>query len=154
MKYPSKTGPSAMRECRRGFTFLEIMFVVVIIGILLGVAVTNLTKRGQTARINATKLQLRNFDAALAQFELHVGRFPDTREGLQALVTRPNGVHEKSWDGSYLKLDGGVLPLDPWHSPYHYRSPGQSNEDYDLWSPGPDGLEGTGDDITNWGQRD
>ncbi len=145
---------SAARQNREAFTFLEIMFVVVIIGILMGVAMTSIAKRGQTARINAASLQLKNFDTALAHYELHVGRFPETRDGLLALVTRPSSVPEKAWDGPYLKLDGGVLPRDPWHNAYNYRSPGQQNEDYDLWSLGPDGIEGTADDITNWGQSE
>jgi general secretion pathway protein G len=154
MRLQNGCGRSVAGQIRGAFTFLEIMFVVVIIGILLGVAVTSISKRGQTARIHATRLQLKNFDTALANYELHVGRFPETREGLQALVSRPNNVHEKAWDGPYLKLDGPGLPRDPWHNAYQYRSPGQQNAEYDLWSLGPDGIEGTGDDITNWREGD
>jgi general secretion pathway protein G len=134
---------------RQGFTFLEIMFVVVIIGILLGVAVTNYTNKSNKARINSTKLQLDNIHSALAQFEMHVGRFPDTREGLQALLVRPANVSEQSWEGPYLTLRGDAeQPTDVWGNPLAYRAPGEKNRDYDLWSWGPDGRDGTEDDIT------
>lgn len=137
------------RRGRRAFTFLEIMFVVVIIGILMGVAVSNYTNKANKARINSTKLQLDNIHSALAQFEMHVGRFPDTREGLQALLVRPANVSEQSWEGPYLTLRGDAeQPTDAWHNPLEYRAPGEKNRDYDLWSWGPDGRDGTEDDIT------
>ncbi len=152
MRFSASThGSKVVRTLHRAFTFLEIMFVVVIIGILMGVAMVNISKRSQQARINTTLLQMASFDTALGQFEVHVGRYPETREGLQALITRPSSVAESMWDGPYLKLKGGELPRDRWGNAFGYRSPGTHNADYDLWSLGPDGREGTEDDITNWG---
>lgn len=139
------------RNARRAFTFLEIMFVVVIIGILLAVALPRFSGQSNQARIASTRLQMSNIRTALAQFEMHVGRYPDTREGLQALVTRPSNVSEELWQGPYLDTEGGELPRDAWRNPFNYRSPGEHNRDYDLWSAGPDGREGTDQDITNWG---
>jgi len=144
-------GSGSFRGPMRAFTFLEIMFVVVIIGILLAVALPRFSGQSNQARIQATRLQMGNIRTALAQFEMHVGRYPDTREGLAALVERPSGVSEELWEGPYLDAEGGELPRDAWRNEFGYRSPGEHNRDYDLWSPGPDGREGTEDDITNWG---
>jgi general secretion pathway protein G len=141
------------RRSLRAFTFLEIMFVVVIIGILLAVALPRFSGQTNQARMQATRLQMGNIRTALSQFEMHVGRYPDTREGLQALVVRPSNVSEQLWEGPYLDAEGGQLPTDAWKNPFNYRSPGEHNKDYDLWSAGPDGREGTEDDITNWGSN-
>lgn len=139
---------SRPRFARRGFTFLEIMFVVVIIGILLAVAVPRMTGRARKAQEQATAMQIRNIGTALKQFEMHVGRFPDTREGLQALLERPSNVAEEQWEGPYL--DGEELPKDAWKKEFNYRAPGEHSRDFDLWSNGPDTQEGTDDDIVNW----
>lgn len=134
----------------RGFTFLEIMFVVVIIGILLAVAVPQFTGRSQEAQIRAAEVSMRNISTALAEFEMRVGRFPTTNEGLGALVERPPNVSENVWRRPFLD----ETPRDPWGNEFHYRSPGQHRPDsYDLWSAGPDGQEGTDDDIRNWRDR-
>lgn len=134
--------------CRRAFTFLEIMFVVVIIGILLAVAVPRMTGKARKAQESATSMQIRNIGTALKQFEMHVGRFPDTREGLEALIERPSNVEEGQWEGPYL--DGDEVPKDAWKKPMNYRSPGEHSRDFDLWSNGPDGQDGTDDDVVNW----
>lgn len=133
---------------RRGFTFLEIMFVVVIIGVLLAVAAPKLTGRTVTARIKATEASMRSVGVALKTYEMHVGSFPSTSQGLQALMDRPNDVDESMWEGPYL--DGDEVPKDAWNRPFNYNSPGTRHREYDLWSNGPDGREGTDDDITNW----
>ncbi len=145
------SGAGSHRAPLRAFTFLEIMFVVVIIGILLAVALPRFSGQTNQARMASTRLQMGNIRTALAQFEMHVGRFPDTREGLQALVVRPSSVSDELWEGPYLDTEGAELPMDSWRNAFNYRSPGENNRDYDLWSAGPDGREGTEDDITNWG---
>jgi len=133
---------------RRAFTFLEIMFVVVIIGILLAIVGPRLAGKSKKAKIAAAKAQLRNIQVALSQYELHVGDFPDDSQGLKALIEQPSEIDESEWDGPYL--EGGAIPKDPWGQEYQYKQPGEHNKDYDLWSPGPDRQESTEDDIKNW----
>lgn len=130
----------------RGFTLIELMLVIIIIGFLVAMAVPRLTGKSQQARIATSKADIdANLAVALDLFELDNGRYPTTQEGLQALVRAPSGA--TSWKGPYLKKG---VPQDPWGRAYAYRSPGRFNpEDYDLLSTGPDGVEGGGDDITN-----
>jgi len=131
---------------RRGFTFLEIMFVVVIIGIIMSIAAHQMAGTGGEVRGQAALASMKNIQAALAQFELRTGRFPTTSEGLEALVERPSTVPESQWPRRFL----AEFPVDPWGNPFNYRSPGTNGQDYDLWSNGPDGREGTEDDIHAW----
>ncbi|MBI5154870.1 type II secretion system major pseudopilin GspG [Candidatus Poribacteria bacterium] len=136
------------RSRRRAFTFLEIMFVVVIIGILLAISVPRLTGKSKRAKIKATQSQIRNIGVSLSEFELHAGRFPDSSEGLEALLERPSNIEEDVWEGPYLEKK--EVPKDAWGKPLNYRAPGEHNSDYDLWSNGPDNQEGTDDDVHNW----
>jgi len=131
----------------RGFTLVELMLVVIIIGILVGMVAPRLTGRSQQARVAAVQAEINaHLSAALDLFELDNGRYPTTSEGLEALRSAPSGVAR--WKGPYLKRP---IPTDPWDRLYVYRAPGQQNkEDYDLFSYGPDGVEGNEDDITNW----
>ncbi len=131
----------------RGFTLVELMLVVIIIGILVAMVAPRLTGKSQQARMAASQADINaHLSTALDLFELGVGRFPTTQEGLAALRTAPSGA--TGWKGPYLKRD---VPKDPWGRKYAYRSPGQHNrEDYDLFSYGPDGVEGGDDDVTNW----
>ena len=131
----------------RGFTLIELMLVIIIIGVLVAMVAPRLAGRSQQAKDAAARADINaNLSAALDLFEMHNGRYPTTGEALTALRTAPSGATD--WKGPYLKRP---VPLDPWGKPYVYRSPGQHNqEDYDLFSIGPDGVEGTADDITNW----
>ncbi|MCX7015650.1 MAG: type II secretion system major pseudopilin GspG [Candidatus Sumerlaeota bacterium] len=139
---------SGVSRLRSGFTFLEIMLVVVIIGILVALVAPNLTGKTQKAKIAAAQHDIATFGTTLKMFEMQAGRFPSTDEGLKALVEKPGSVDEKDWDGPYL--DGNVRQ-DPWHHDYKYVCPGEKNpKGFDLWSAGPDGNDGTQDDITNW----
>jgi general secretion pathway protein G len=141
-----------MRGTRRkkGFTFLEIMMVVVIIGILMSIAIPQLTGKSKKARINAAKFQIGIFKTALGNYEMDVGEFPSTSQGLKALVDRPSEVAEEDWDGPYMDK----IPKDPFNQEYIFRSPGEHSKYYDLASKGPDKQEGTEDDITNWASDD
>jgi general secretion pathway protein G len=128
-----------------GFTLIEIMLVIAILGILISVAVPRLAGRTEEARQQATRLQIENLSAALDAFEFDCGRFPTAQEGLEALRQRPSAA--LNWKGPYLKKP---LAHDPWQGAYAYAAPGTHNHDYDVYSPGPDGREGTSDDIGNW----
>lgn len=133
------------KEASGGFTLIEIMLVVTIIGILAAVVVPRLVGRSDEARISAAKLQIDNINLALDAFNLDTGRFPATEEGLESLRTKPGNV--QAWKGPYLKKN---VPKDPWGNAYIYRCPGTHGPDYDMQSNGPDGVEGGGDDIANW----
>jgi general secretion pathway protein G len=140
--------PPLRSRSRSGFTFLEIMMVVVIIGILLAIVGPRLAGRTQKARVTAAKTQLGNIATALKNFEIDMGSFPEQSEGLKALREKPRSDDADAWDGPYLEKE---IPLDPWGQPYQYKYPGEKNpKDFDLWSNGPDKKSGTDDDITNW----
>ena len=134
---------------RRGFTLLEILVVLAIVGLLVGLAVTNTGKifggaQGSTAQLFVQT----SMKTPLTGYRMAVGNYPTTAEGLQALVTAPSGKADR-WSGPYI--EGNKVPLDPWGNPYQYAFPGTRNKDaYDLWSRGPDGQDGTADDIGNW----
>ncbi len=130
---------------RRGFTLIELMLVIIIIGLLVAMVVPRLAGRSQQARIAAAQADINaNLSVALDLFEFDSGRYPSTEEGLGALLKAPPSAPR--WSGPYVKKG---IPLDPWGHSYVYRSPGRLSEDYDLLSYGPDGAEGGNDDITN-----
>lgn len=134
---------------RRGFTLIELLLVVVILAVLAGLVVPRFAKRSEQARITAASTDIASIEMALDTFEVDCGRYPTTEEGLRALLEQPSNAI--GWSGPYLKKG---LPKDPWGAPYIYRCPGQHNVNgCDLYSLGPDGQEGSGDDIDNWSQR-
>jgi len=127
-----------------GFTLIELMLVVIIIGALVAMVVPRLTGRGEQARITAARADIKsNIATALKLYELDNGVFPSSEEGLEALRKAPPST--PNWHGPYLEDQ----PLDPWGRPYQYRFPGTHNNDYDLYSLGRDGVESE-DDVTNW----
>lgn len=131
---------------KRGFTLVELLVVMVIIGLLAALVGPRLFPKLGKGKQAAAKAQIELLGQALDQFRLDVGRYPTTQEGLNALVTNP-GLER--WDGPYLKKD---VPKDPWDRPYHYQSPGEHGE-YDLFSYGRDGSpggEGEDKDVTSW----
>lgn len=130
---------------KAGFTLIELMIVVVILAVLAAAVVPRLAGRTQQARINTAKMDISgNISVALDLYELDNGRYPSSEEGLNALLTKPGSA--TNWNGPYLKR----RPVDPWGNEYKYTCPGTHNNDYDLYSSGLDGTEGTSDDITNW----
>jgi general secretion pathway protein G len=133
----------------RAFTLVELLLVLVILAVLAAMIVPKFTKRSEQARIAAATTDIATLDGAIDIFEVDNGRYPNTDEGLKALVESPGGL--TTWKGPYLKRAVGN---DPWGNPYVYRWPGQHNTtSYDLYSFGPNGQEGGGDDIDNWSQR-
>lgn len=135
------------RDKKRGFTLVEILVVIIIIGLLAALVGPRLFGKVGVAKQKAAKAQIELFGTALDAFRLDVGRYPTTEEGLKALREKPSGVEK--WDGPYLPKE---IPLDPWGRPYVYRSPGEHGE-YDLISYGRDGVEGgqgEDEDIVNW----
>ena len=141
----------SFRRVSRGFTLLEILVVLAIIGLLVGLVVTNTDKIfGQSQEAVARIFVRDSLKTPLVRYRIDLGDYPATAEGLAALVAAPGNAAEK-WRGPYLDVSGGKLPVDPWGQPYEYRYPGVKNAGgYDLYSKGPDRVAETADDIGNW----
>ena len=137
------------RRRRGGLTLVEVMLVLVILMIIASLAVTAYGPIQRKAYINATKTQVKAFKTPLEAYRLDLGDFPATAQGLEALREVPSGLRDQSkWSGPYLD---SVVPLDPWGNPYQYECPGKYDENQpDIWSFGPDGIDNTDDDIGNW----
>ncbi|HEY5040398.1 MAG TPA: type II secretion system major pseudopilin GspG [Verrucomicrobiae bacterium] len=134
----------------RGFTLIEIMVVVVVIGILASLIVPQFMTTTSDARIAAAKGTVSELDSAVERFYVQMDRYPTTEEGLKVLVDPPTGDDAKQWRGPYIKQ----LRNDPWGNPYQYANPGTHHPtSYDIWSRGKDGVdggEGENADIGNW----
>ena len=137
---------------RRGFTLIELMVVIVILGILAGLIIPRIMGRPEEARRMKARVQIESIETALKLYKLDNGSYPSTEQGLQALVEAPSvGQLPKAWrDGGYLEK--GRVPKDPWDNEFIYLSPG-ANSDFDLISYGADGEPGGEDkdkDVNNW----
>ncbi|NWL19563.1 type II secretion system major pseudopilin GspG [Pseudomonas umsongensis] len=142
------------RASQHGFTLIEIMVVVVIIGILGAIVVPQFMSRPDQAKVTAAKVDLQAIGTALEMYRLDNFHYPSTQQGLEALSKRPSGMPAaRNWNPQgYLKS----LPVDPWGTPYQYLNPGVKSADggYDLYSLGADGVaggEGLAAEIGNWG---
>jgi len=138
-----------------GFTLLEIIVVVFILSLLAAIVAPRIIGRTDDARIEATKVQIKNLETALKLFKMDNGFYPDTQQGMEALVEKPtSGTIPKNYkEGGYLEQR--KIPLDPWGNPYVYVSPGL-NGDYDILSYGADGKEGgegKNADIKSWDMK-
>jgi general secretion pathway protein G len=144
----SGLSPRTSGLSRNGFTILELLLVLVILSVLAAIVASRFAGQSNSAKIKAAQTQLSNFNLALNRFEIDLGRYPSSSEGLRVLIEKPSDGG-KTWQGPYL--DGDQVPLDQWSNAWNYRQPGQHREDgFDLWSNGPDGREGSEDDVTNW----
>ena len=137
------------RTYRSGFTLVEIMVVVVILGILAATIIPQFIGTAHDAKVSMARANITELESAVEKFYIHMDRYPSTEEGLDALVTEPADGAGK-WRGPYVKM----VRDDPWSNPYQYRSPGQNGAmTFDLWSRGADGADGgesDGADIANW----
>jgi general secretion pathway protein G len=127
----------AGRLGEQGFTLVEMLVVIAIIGLIMGLIGPRVLNYLSESKVKAAKIQMQSFASALDLFNLDAGRYPSTSEGLDALVHRTPGV--AAWNGPYLK--GGNVPMDPWGHAYIYRTPGEHNP-FDIVSLGADGAEG------------
>ena len=140
----------------RGFTLIEIMVVIVILGILAAIVVPRIMTSPDEAKRTAAQVQMKNIEGALKLYYLDSGFYPSTEQGLEALIEKPTvgRVPRKYKEGGYV--DGGKVPLDPWGNPFVYLSPGVHNREYDMESYGADGAdggEGNDEDIESWNGR-
>lgn len=144
----SEDQPSQIISRRQtGFTLLELLVVMVIIGLLVGYVGPKYFSQVGKSEVKTARAQINALEQALDQYRLDTGHYPGTEEGLAALFTKPS--NEARWDGPYLKKS---VPDDPWGKPYQYKFPGEHGE-YDLFSLGKDGQLGGSDamaDITSW----
>ena len=132
------------RRAQAGFTLLEILVVIAILGLLIGLVAPAALRQLGGARTSIAKQSIERLETVLDMYKLDVGSYPTTEQGLKALIERPTGVD--SWNGPYLK---GATPVDPWNHPYEYRQPStRQDHDYDLCSDGPKGP-GNNDPICN-----
>ena len=136
------------RRSERGYTLVEILVVITIIGLLMALVGPRVLNYLTESKVKTARIQIQSFASALDLFYLDAGRYPTSAEGLAILVRPTTGI--TAWNGPYLK--GGTVPNDPWGKPYQYRSPGEHGA-YDvvsLGSDGQDGGTGTAADITSW----
>ena len=143
------TNDAKIFKAARGFTLIELLLVLVILGVLAAIVVPKFTGRSEDAKKTAAKTQISNLTTALTVFETDVGRFPTNDEGLRVLTENPGNI--KEWKRPYMQQR---VDKDPWGNPYIYKNPGTHNTyGFDLYSVGPDGTEGGGDDIVNWNEE-
>jgi general secretion pathway protein G len=127
----------------QGFTLLELLVVILIIGLLTGIVAPRFLGQIARSEVTAAKAQLDAVDKALQAYRMDTGHFPTTAQGLRALTAQP--AAETRWHGPYMQAE---LPLDPWGSAYQYRSPGNNGKEYELLSYGKDRAPGgRGDDA-------
>ncbi len=130
------------------FTLLEILIVLALVGLLAGVLITNVDRIFGDSQVQIAEQQVNeSFRAPLMSYRIHMGSYPTTEEGLEALIRAPEGRSDR-WRGPYLERN--EVPRDPWGNPYQYRYPGERNSNgYDLYSYGPDGQD-SDQNIGNW----
>ncbi len=125
---------------QKGFSIVELLVVMVIMGLLMGLVGPRLFGRVDASKVRTAEAQVRMLKTSLQTYRLDLGTYPSTQQGLQALMTRPQGgVNTNLWQGPYLD---DALPLDPWNNPYQYRLEPTATQDFALFSFGADGVAG------------
>ncbi|MFU8829279.1 MAG: type II secretion system major pseudopilin GspG [Phycisphaerales bacterium] len=145
----------AARRHRRGFTLIEVMIAIAIVVALIAIVGINVIGQRDTANVGQARAQMRNIEAALDNFYLAFNRYPTDDEGLEVLWNREaldfeNEEDEQKWQ----RFLNNAIPRDVWGNEWGYRAESEFGRRYDLWSNGPDGEEGTDDDITSWTAED
>ena len=140
--------PRRPAAANAGFSLIEMLVVLAILGLLIGLVAPPIIRYFGRAKTDVARVQINELESALDLYRLDLGRYPTQSEGLPALVEKPPGLDR--WQGPYLKQK--AVPEDPWHHAYHYRIPGEHGE-YDLYSLGADdapGGTGENQDVANW----
>lgn len=142
-----------IKKNQSGFSLIELMIVIVILGLLASMLVPKIMDRPNEARVTKAKMDMKALDSALKLYKLDTGRYPTTEQGLKALIKKPDTrpVPRNYRKGGYL--DSTTAPVDPWGYEYIYRSPGEEDRDYEIISLGADGMDGGEDfdaDIRSW----
>lgn len=144
---PHRARVDSARQRNAGFTLLELLVVMVIVGLLVGYVGPRYFSQLGKSEVKAARAQINAFEKSLDQYRLDIGHYPATDQGLAALVVKP--ANEPKWQGPYLAK---AVPADPWGNAYQYRQPGEHGE-FDIWSFGKDGQpggEGDAADVNNW----
>lgn len=134
---PAKKHRGFVRTAERGYSLLELLVVLAILGLIIAIAAPRVIGYFDTSKAKAAQIQIANISAALDLYYLANGAYPSEQQGLKALVERPEGL--QSWDGPYLNRADGII--DPWARPYLYKQPGAHGK-FDVSSLGADGKEG------------
>jgi general secretion pathway protein G len=156
-KQDSKSLERRRRTRRAGFSLIELMVVIVILGLLATMLVPRIMDRPDEARATKALLDIRAIESALRLYRLDNGFYPTTDQGLQALVSKPGSTPvPMNWNAKGY-LDGTSVPKDPWGNLFIYRCPGTENRDYDILSLGADakaGGEGPDGDVASWEEEE
>lgn len=142
-------GRMGSRRGEAGMTLAELLVVLVILGLLATIVYTRVVGTAEKARVDAARAQIAALEEAVLRFESDNGFFPETEQGLEALVVKPEtGRLPRHYpEGGYMNK---AIPKDPWGGSYKYLTPGEKSRDFDIWSAGPDGVDGNDDDVGNW----
>jgi general secretion pathway protein G len=146
---------SQPQHAPRGFTLMEMLVVLGILVMLMALVVPRMIGAGKKADVSGAQIQIKSLAGSLKQYMLDMKEYPSTEQGLKALIEQPSDLSEEKgdrWDGPYI--EGEELPKDPWKHDYQYEyPPKKGTSDFpDVWSLGPDGEDGTDDDIVSWSQ--